>query len=418
MVPVIASAVHSCVRECQEVWNHFVDQVRGDLGHPFAVATRAHAANFATECDEGGACTGLDICQNGLCKGTAIPACQDGNVCTDDTCLPAQGCVHMANAATCQDGNVCTVADACAGGQCVGGPPPDCQDANPCTKDLCAAGQGCAHLALAGACDDGDACTFQDGCVGLACVGKALACQDGNVCTADVCQGGKGCLHPPTSGPCNDGDPCTTGDICATGKCAGGNAVNCDDNNVCTTDSCNSKVGCNHANNGAACDDGVPCTVDTCEAAKGCVHVAHANLLLLDSEIGDWVGKGKKQVFTKPTATFSLWTNSAGGASVSVNTGKSWSVDLAAPYKMPLEVKTYTGAARYPFMAFTQPGLSVSGDGSGCNQLTGSFQVLAVTYDTAKSIVSLVATFEQYCDFSKSLLKGAICVGAPVPPQP
>src|SRR5439155_9567356 len=55
----------------------------------------------------------------------------DGNVCTDDSCDPATGCVHAPNTASCTDGNACTTADTCAGSVCVGGPPPVCPTSAP-----------------------------------------------------------------------------------------------------------------------------------------------------------------------------------------------------------------------------------------------------------------------------------------------
>src|SRR5205823_9640615 len=59
------------------------------------------------------------------------PNCSDGNVCTDDACDPATGCVNTPNTAACTDGNACTTADTCAGGVCVGGPPPFCPTNTP-----------------------------------------------------------------------------------------------------------------------------------------------------------------------------------------------------------------------------------------------------------------------------------------------
>lgn len=43
--------------------------------------------------------------------------CDDGNVCTTDSCDPVKGCLHAANVLACDDGNPATV-DACKGGVC------------------------------------------------------------------------------------------------------------------------------------------------------------------------------------------------------------------------------------------------------------------------------------------------------------
>jgi hypothetical protein len=45
--------------------------------------------------------------------------------------------------------------------------------------------------------------------------------------------------------------------------------VNCDDQNPCTDDSCDSASGCVHAQH--VCDDGSSCTDDSCDPASGCV---------------------------------------------------------------------------------------------------------------------------------------------------
>ncbi len=46
--------------------------------------------------------------------------CDDGNVCTDDSCDPSVGCIHVDNLSACDDGNACTVGDTCQAGACRG----------------------------------------------------------------------------------------------------------------------------------------------------------------------------------------------------------------------------------------------------------------------------------------------------------
>jgi hypothetical protein len=40
--------------------------------------------------------------------------------------------------------------------------------------------------------------------------------------------------------------------------------INCNDNNVCTLDSCDPQSGC--SNSPISCDDGNVCTIDSCDA--------------------------------------------------------------------------------------------------------------------------------------------------------
>ncbi len=255
-------------------------------------------ANEGFLCDDGDPCTVGEVCAAGACAGGVAPNCNDGNLCTDDTCEAGLGCAHVPNAASCNDGDVCTVADICDGGECAGGAALECVDGDPCTADSCDPLLGCQFAPLeGGACDDANACTTGDHCVQGQCVYDGLAdCDDGDPCTTDACNPATGCIHTLNAAPCDDGDACTTGDVCQAGECVGAGQLNCDDGNPCTDDSCIPGGGCLHqANDGdcsdgnacttadhctegacvpgelLACDDGDVCTTDTCDPATGCV---------------------------------------------------------------------------------------------------------------------------------------------------
>ncbi len=253
-------------------------------------------------CSDGSVCTSGDTCANGTCvAGSALP-CFDGNPCTDDACDPAKGCTFANNSGSCSDSNVCTDGDQCAAGQCIPGLVKNCDDANACTADSCAPGTGCQHLQTSQSCDDGDACTTGETCANGACgPGKSVVCNDGTPCTADLCDPTKGCTFTNQAVPCSDGNACTVNDTCLNGVCGAGAAYSCDDNNVCTADSCNPTTGCVNTNTTIACDDndactqgdacaggtcvggssqkcddGNPCTDDSCNKASGCAHVANS----------------------------------------------------------------------------------------------------------------------------------------------
>ncbi len=125
-------------------------------------------------CDDGNACTTGDRCRDGGCASAGTLACSDGNICTDDLCDPARGCVYPPNAAPCDDGNACTVGDVCARGVCTSGAPLVCSDGNICTDDLCDPARGCVYPPNTAPCDDGDACTSPDVCAGGVCTGTGL----------------------------------------------------------------------------------------------------------------------------------------------------------------------------------------------------------------------------------------------------
>ena len=67
---------------------------------------------------------------------------------------------------------------------------------------------------------------------------------------------------------------CTVSDSCQAGTCTAGAALNCNDNNGCTSDACNPASGCV---NFFACDDGDVCTKDLCDPVLGCQHLPTVN---------------------------------------------------------------------------------------------------------------------------------------------
>jgi hypothetical protein len=96
-------------------------------------------------------------------------------------------------------------------------------------------------------------------------------------------------------------------------------------------------------------------------------------------------------------------TASADGnhVSVGINGDTWWYLDFAAPQGQALTAgTTYDNATRYPFQDPTGPGLSLYGDGRGCNTLTGSFTVNKAVFGPNGWIQSFDATFVQHCEGS------------------
>ncbi len=212
-------------------------------------------------CSDGSACTAGDLCKGGACLPGVATECDDANPCTGDVCDPKTGCVFAPNTMGCDDGSACSQGDQCQGGACIAGKALECSDGNPCTDDSCDILGGCVHSANTGACSDGSVCTQADVCAsGICQPGPSLPCDDENPCTTDSCDPMAGCQHSPASQACDDGDACTQGDQCQGSKCAPGKAISCDDGNACTDDVCDPKAGCSHGVNASACDDGNACS--------------------------------------------------------------------------------------------------------------------------------------------------------------
>jgi hypothetical protein len=252
-----------------------------------------------SSCDDGKACTGPDQCKSGTCSGAA-KKCDDNNSCTTDSCDTTTGeCKYVPQSGSCDDGQFCTTGDSCDGGKCVGTANPLCNCANDedCKKsddaDLCNGINTCqnsqckpkagsviscdstkpgpcevvscepasgkcklAPVAVGAVCSDGDACTSSDACAGTTCSGKAVVCDDQNPCTTDSCDKAKGCVYAANTAACDDGDLCTKDDKCGSGKCSGTANPNC---NACATD-----ADCAKFENGNLCDGVLTCQTGTC----------------------------------------------------------------------------------------------------------------------------------------------------------
>ncbi|HKO46152.1 MAG TPA: carbohydrate-binding protein [Polyangiaceae bacterium] len=100
-----------------------------------------------------------------------------------------------------------------------------------------------------------------------------MSCDDNNPCTTDSCDPLTGCKFQNNALACaDDGNTCTN-DVCSAGVCTHPNntAACASDGNTCTNDVCSAGV-CTHPNNTAACaDDGNSCTNDVCSAGT-CTH--------------------------------------------------------------------------------------------------------------------------------------------------
>jgi hypothetical protein len=177
----------------------------------------------------------------GLISGTvtvdpslAVDLCDDGNVCTDDTCDPADssadpvGCVHTFNTASCTHEDACVPTASCVSGFCVGPRTTDCcedvsdcNDFNDCTTDTCASNV-CNYTDVGSpeACgsDVDDECTNPDTCDGAGNCDPNNEEDDttcaGGTCTAGICDAEEYTtvalpegLFPssrPTGGACNE----------------------------------------------------------------------------------------------------------------------------------------------------------------------------------------------------------------------
>ena len=137
---------------------------------------------------------------------------------------------------------------------------------------------------------------------------------------------------------------------------------------------------------------------------------AQTTYLALDSEPGDFIGGGISQTFTPAEGDFDASRNFDNGVTVNFNGGafNLWTLDFAAPGDAALAVGAYENATRFPFQSPTDPGLDVSGQGRGCNMLTGRFEVLEIVYGPGGEVKRFAADFEQHCEGLPPALFGSI----------
>ncbi|MDX2010459.1 MAG: hypothetical protein SFW67_09730 [Myxococcaceae bacterium] len=75
-----------------------------------------------------------------------------------------------------------------------------------------------------------------------------------------------------------------------------------------------------------------------------------------------------------------------------------WSLEVAAPRGERLRVGRYVGAQRSAFRDGVAPGLSLSGEGRGCNAVGGFFEVHELTETPDGGISAFALSFEQWCE--------------------
>jgi hypothetical protein len=130
-----------------------------------------------------------------------------------------------------------------------------------------------------------------------------------------------------------------------------------------------------------------------------------ANYVYLVSDSGDYIGGGATQLLTADNATFDVVTNLT--AALRINVG-GWSGNFVGMNSLSqLQPGYYGGLQRYPFNNALKGGLDWSGNGRGCNTLTGWFVVDKVAYKLAE-LNAIDLRFEQHCEGGTAALHGVI----------
>lgn len=134
--------------------------------------------------------------------------------------------------------------------------------------------------------------------------------------------------------------------------------------------------------------------------------------LVFSGDPGDYISQGRDWSYDKTNAVITASRNFDNGISVAVEGATWWTLDTAAPFNAPLAVGTYKRAQRFPFQPTYAPGLDLSGDGRGCNTLTGQFTVHQVQYDSGGLPQVADIEFEQHCEGGVPAARGRFLLNA------
>ncbi len=139
-------------------------------------------------------------------------------------------------------------------------------------------------------------------------------------------------------------------------------------------------------------------------------YAGNGTALYFFSEPNDYIGQGEAWLMdAKSMYTISgqVSGQTAMFSAIQPNYANWWYLEFASAAGQ-LKQGKYLNAQRWPFQAPGHPGLSASGNGRGCNTLTGEFDVLEVAYNASGAITKLAVNFEQHCEDMKSDLYGQL----------
>jgi hypothetical protein len=131
------------------------------------------------------------------------------------------------------------------------------------------------------------------------------------------------------------------------------------------------------------------------------------------SESGDYIGGGTERFFDDANAQLHV---AEGGWAVDLQVdggtyGESFSLTFQAANGRVLGPGWYPDAQRWPFQASGRPGMAISGEGRGCNQIAGNFEVRDIAWSSTGTLQRLWLIYEQHCEGGTRALFGEIRIG-------
>lgn len=156
-------------------------------------------------------------------------------------------------------------------------------------------------------------------------------------------------------------------------------------------------------------------------AAEAFVPAGAGSTVSFSGSGGEFITQDREWSFDTSNATISARIFDDGQRlEVLVSGSTWWNLEFAAPSGERLTAGvTYEDAARYMFQAPDRPGLSLWGDGRGCNTSEGAFTVLAADFTADGEVEEFEATFTHKCGKGgPDLSTGHVRLGDVVAPDP
>lgn len=150
-------------------------------------------------------------------------------------------------------------------------------------------------------------------------------------------------------------------------------------------------------------------------------HDGSLSAFLFDSDKDDFIGRGESQYYSSVDRTFisesrpanSIWLQLQ---SVNAIFGYEWNLEFAVPQGQTISPGRYDNLGRYTTPYTTRNAMNISGRGSICNSLTGSFEIFDIELTPSKiennvqlyQVSRLALNYIQHCDGKEPAMRGKI----------